>query len=254
MRDLITYRELITNLTARDLRLKYRRSTLGVAWSLLNPLLYMAIYTAVFSVFTRFVQLPQYWAFILTGLLPWLFIANAVGSATTAFTSNQNLVTKVYFPVESLAISISLSNFVNFLLSLGLLLVALAVAGRPLGSSLVLLPAIVLAELALVVGVGLMIASVTVYLRDLEYLVGILLQALFYLTPILYPLTQVGRFAVWLKLNPLTWYTESYHSVLYFGQWPDGRIFGAMLGLSLLSLVSGYAMFLRLRDRLPEEV
>jgi lipopolysaccharide transport system permease protein len=254
VRDLITYRELITNLTARDLRLKYRRSTLGVAWSLLNPLLYMAIYTAVFSVFTRFVQLPQYWAFILTGLLPWLFIANSLGSATTAFTSNQNLVTKVYFPVESLAISISLSNFVNFLISLALLVLTVAVAGRPLGPSLVLLPAIALAELGLVVGVGLVIASVTVYLRDLEYLVGIGLQALFYLTPILYPLRQVGRFAFWLKLNPITWYTESYHSVLYSGQWPDTRMFSGMLFLSVLALVGGYAVFLRLRERLPEEV
>jgi lipopolysaccharide transport system permease protein len=254
LRELVSYRELISNLTARDLRLKYRRSTLGVAWSLLNPLLYMAIYTAVFSVFTRFVRMDQYWAFILTGLLPWLFIANALGSGTTAFTGNQNLVTKVYFPVEALAISATLANFVNFLISLALLVVTVVVAGRPLGPSLLLLPVVVVAELAVVMGLNLAIASLTVYLRDLEYLVSVVLQALFYLTPILYPLTQVGRYAFWLKLNPVTWYMEGYHSILYWGYWPDPRLFTAMLAFSLVVLCGGYAVFLRLRDRLPEEV
>ncbi len=254
LRELVAYRELIANLTARELRLKYRRSALGAAWSLLNPLIYMAIYFAVFGVFTHFVSLPDYWAFILSGLVPWLFFANAVGSSATAFTHNANLVTKVHFPIESLAISTVLANFVNFLVSLTVLVVVLLAAGRPLGPSLALLPIVVVAELALCIGLSLLVASLTVYLRDVEHLLGLGLQAIFYLTPILYPLSMVGKYATYLKVNPLTWYLEAYHSVLYFGGQPDAKMFTAMLALSLVALAGGYAVFARMRDRLPEEV
>ena len=113
IRELWAYRELVSNLTIRDLRLKYKRSSLGVAWSLLNPLIMMAIYTAVFSVFLRVVNSPHYWALVLGGLLSWLFFANALGSATVAFAQSANLISKVYFPIEALPVASVLANFVN---------------------------------------------------------------------------------------------------------------------------------------------
>jgi lipopolysaccharide transport system permease protein len=254
LRELFAYRELIVNLTARDLRLKYRRSLLGAAWSLLNPLIMMAIYFAIFGVFTRFINLKQYWAFLLSGLLAWLFFGNSIGSSTTALTSNQSLVAKIYFPIESLPIALVLANFVNFLISLVVLIPIVVFAGRPVGPSLVLLPVVVVAQLVMTLGISMLLAAVTVYLRDLEYLVGLGLTALFYLTPILYPLTQAGRYAVFLKLNPMTWYIEGYHSILYWGYWPDAGLFAGMLIMSVTSLVIGYLIFIRLRPRLPEEV
>ncbi|TAM59896.1 MAG: ABC transporter permease, partial [Chloroflexota bacterium] len=126
--ELLAYRELVVNLAARDLKLKYKRSSLGIAWSLLNPLFMMAIYTAVFSVFLKAVQAPNYWALVLGGLLAWLFFANSVGSATVSFIGGSNLISKVYFPIESLPIASVLSNFVNFAISVAVLLVVLAVA------------------------------------------------------------------------------------------------------------------------------
>ncbi|MBO0837991.1 MAG: ABC transporter permease, partial [Actinobacteria bacterium] len=111
--ELMAYRELIFNLTARDVKLKYKRSSLGVAWSLLYPLFMMAIYTAIFNVFLRAVNTPNYWALVLGGLVVWLFFSSAISSATTAFVNSSNLISKIYFPVETLPIASVLANFVN---------------------------------------------------------------------------------------------------------------------------------------------
>lgn len=265
IRELLAYRELVWNLTLRDLKLKYKRSSLGVAWSLLNPLLMMVIYTVVFSVFLKAVKVPNYWALVLAGLLAWVFFANAIGSATTSFVHSSNLISKVYFPIEALPVASVLAQFVNFVISLALLVLFLAgvrlVSGTPpLGPSLVLLPVILAAQLAFTIGLALLVATVTVYLRDLEHLVSLGLTAFFYLTPVLYPLDKAAlpvhsdTFIALLKLNPLAWYLSSYHAVLFYGRWPDPLLFALMLAAAPVALLLGYAVFSRLRWRLPEEV
>lgn len=262
IRSLLAYRELVYNLAVRDLRLKYKRSTIGIAWSLLNPLLMMAVYTIVFSVWLRAVNTPPdrpYWVLVVGGLLAWTFFSSAWGSAPGAFVHSSNLVSRVFFPIEALPIAGVLANFVNFLVSLTILLIVLAIVRIPLGASLVLLPVILIAQLAFTIGISLLIATLTVYLRDLEHLIGVALMALMYLSPVIYPLDanlvpQLGRWIPYLKLNPLAWFLDNYHAVLYYGTWPSPTEFTLMLGSSLLSLVLGYAVFLRLRARMPEEV
>ena len=260
IRELWAYRELVSNLTIRDLRLKYKRSSLGVAWSLLNPLIMMAIYTAVFSVFLRVVNSPHYWALVLGGLLSWLFFANALGSATVAFAQSANLISKVYFPIEALPVASVLANFVNFAISLLVFLVVIVIARLPLGPSLMLLPVILLAQLAFTLGLSLFVATITVYFRDLEHLIGLALTALFYLSPVLYPLNPsalphgAARFIPWLNLNPMSWFLESYHSVLYYGTWPDPGRFALSILSAVAALLGGYLVFARMRTRLPEEV
>jgi ABC-type polysaccharide/polyol phosphate export permease len=252
--ELAAYRGLVRSLTVRDLKLKYRRSALGAAWSVLNPVLMMAIYFAIFNVFLRVFRLPNYWAFVLGGLIAWLFFANALGSAVTSLVSNPSLITKVYFPIESLPIATVLSAFVNFLVSLLILVPVAALAGVALGPSLVILPVVLAAQLAFTLGLAVALAAITVYLRDLEHLVGIFLTALFYLTPVLYPLALAGRYATWLELNPMTWYVECYHAILYRGEWPDPALLSLALAAAIVSPAAGYLVFLRLRPRLPEEL
>jgi ABC-type polysaccharide/polyol phosphate export permease len=252
--ELAAYRGLVRSLTIRDLKLKYRRSVLGAAWSVLNPLLMMAIYYAIFSVFLRVFTLPNYWAYVLGGLVAWLFFANALGSAVTSLVSNPNLITKVYFPIESLPIATVLSACVNFLVSLLVLVVVVAVARLPVGPSLMVLPVVVAAQLAFTVGLAVFVAALTVYLRDLEHLVGLFLTALFYVTPVLYPLEMAGSYAVWLELNPMTWFLECYHAILYRGAWPDPGFLALSIAAALVSLAGGYLLFLRMRPRLPEEL
>ena len=260
--ELYTYRELLWNLTLRDLRLKYKGSALGIVWSLLNPLLMMAIYTVVFGFFLRVGRSTPghpYWALIIGGVLAWTFFANSLSQAVVAYVRNPSLISKVYFPIETLPISMVLANLVNFVIPLAILIVALLVAHVPLGPSLILLPVLVLAQVALTVGLALAVSALTVFFRDVEHLLGLGLQLGFYLTPVLYPLDPkvlggAGRFIVLLKLNPLSWYLESYHSILYYGTWPDPLFFALVLISAAIALVGGYAVFLRLRNRLPEEV
>jgi ABC-2 type transport system permease protein len=259
VRELVSYRELVYNLTVRDLKLKYKGSVLGIAWSLLNPLLMMTIYTAVFSVFLRAVNVQNYWALVLGGLLPWVFFSNSITTATVSFIRSPNLITKIYFPIESLPIAAVLANFINFLISLAVLLVILGFVGL-IGPSVILLPVILLAHLAITLGLATAIAAITVYFRDLEHLVVIGLTAWFYLTPVLYPLDPsalpagAGKYIHYLQLNPLSWLFESYHSVLFYKTWPDPTTFSLMLAFALVSLVAGYFLFARLRARIPEEV
>lgn len=258
--DLVSYRELIVNLTQRDLILKYKGSFLGVAWSLLNPLLQMLIYTAIFSIFLRVFTLPHYWAFIIGGILLWTFFSGSVLASSSAFVRNPGLITRVYFPIEVLPISGIFANFINFLIPLALLLIALPIAGLPVGASLICLPVIIIAMLATSIGLGLLAATLTVFLRDIEHFLQLGIQIFFYATPILYPLQgaaiphAASRYIQILRLNPLAWYFDSFHAVMYFGVWPSGKEFTAMLVFSLLCLVLGGIVFLRLRPRLPENL
>jgi len=258
--ELYAYRELLLNLTVRDLKLKYKGSILGVAWSLLNPLLQVAIYTAIFSVFLRTVSLPNYWAFVIGGILAWTFFNSTLIAASTSFVRNPSLISKVYFPIETLPISMVLANFVNFLIPLAVMIVVLLAGGLPLGASLVLLPVILLAQLAACVGFALVVSSVTVFLRDVEHFLVIGIQIVFYATPILYPLNANGlphgaaRFLPYLHLNPLSWYLNCYHAVLYYGVWPDPVDLLLTLAFSAAVLVGGFLVFLRLRPALPEAV
>lgn len=262
IQSLLAYRQLIYNLAVRDLRLKYKRSYVGVAWSLLNPLFMTLIYTIAMSFLLRGAKVPgrPYFALILSGNLAWsLFTTSATGSAVS-FVHSGNLISRVHFPVESMPIAGVMANFVNYLITLVIYFVAVLVARVPLGPSLVLLPVVVLAQLAFCIGLSLLVATLTVYLRDLEHLVGIAMTALFYLSPVLYTLRPhylphaALQVLPILKLNPFAWYLETYHSIMYFGDWPSPTMFVAVLVSAVIMPVVGYTVFLRLRARLPEEV
>jgi lipopolysaccharide transport system permease protein len=132
--------------------------------------------------------------------------------------------------------------------------------GPSLGPSVVLLPVILVAQLLFTLGLSLMAASFTVYLRDLEHMVTLGLTALFYLSPVLYPLDPhalpggAAKFIPILSMNPMAWFLNSYHSVLFYGTWPDATSFALMLAAAVVTLVVGYAVFLHFRPHLPEEV
>lgn len=258
--ELFAYRQLIVSLTQRDLKLKYKGSVLGVAWSLLNPLLQMAIYTVIFSFFLRIVVVPHYWIFVIAGILFWTFFSTSLIGASSSFVRNPQLISKVYFPIEALPISMVLANLINYLIPLALLLIVLPFSGVKVGPSVVLTPVIVAATLCMTAGLSLLAASITVFLRDVEHFIMLGIQIFFYATPILYPLEEsslphgVHHFVQILRLNPLAWYMDSFHAVLYFGVWPAWGEFTAMIIFSVVSLVFGYWVFARLRAGIPENL
>jgi len=252
--EVVAYSELLTNLVARDLKTKYRGSFFGIFWSLLNPLLLMAVYTLVFSVIVR-VNIHPYAIFLLAGLVPWNAFAQSLTMATSSVLDNKGIVTKVAFPLQLLPLSAVLANSVNFVINIGLLLVLTVIFRVDLSLTMLLVPVLVLMQLAFTFGVGSMLAAAQVYFRDVQYFLTILITAWFFLTPIVYSVDLVPRrLRAILALNPMAWDVSSFQDVWFYGRLPNWTYFGGFLAVSLLSLLVGIVVYGRLSRRFAEEV
>ena len=260
-------RELLLELVRRDLRSRHRGSGLGAAWSLLNPLLYMIVYTVVFSNFLRF-RIPgaPYPVYLLSALLAWNFFVQAVTYSAGSVLGNGSLVKKVAFPWILLTISAVIAAFVNYLISLALLIPLLIYFHVSVGLPLLAVPLVALLTFALATGLSLLVAAGNVYFRDVEYFLNIVLQVGFFLTPIIYSFDTVtnahvthggvGRFLPWLLyLNPMTWVATSLQDSIAFNRWPThlaGLAYTTAVAAGLLAL--GLLVFSRLQVRFAEEL
>jgi ABC-2 type transport system permease protein len=266
MTSVATYRasrELYANLALRELRSKYKRSFLGWAWSLANPLANMVVYTIVFKYFLHIKPAPGspsglnvFALFLLCALLPWTFFQLSVTSSISSLTGNESLIKKTYFPRELLPASTVGANLVSHLIEMGLLLVALLVFGnwRALVlSPLALLLTAVMAIFAL--GLGLMLSALNVYFRDIQHFMSIVFLVWFYLTPIIYPFSYVpARYHLLLQTNPMTEMSLCYRAVLYDGTLPNWLQFGYFAAWAAVLFAAGLLVFNRLSAGLAEEL
>ncbi len=253
--DFFARRDLLLLLVQKELKIKYKGAALGFLWSLLNPILMTIVYSVVFELIARF-SVENYPLFLLAGLMPWNAFVIGVTSSTTAILSNSHLVSRIRFPLEFLPLTSVLANLVNLLPSF-VVLVALAVLLRqPLGAPLLALPLLLVLQTVLSCGIALILSAVTVYFRDVEYLVAIGMTVWFFVTPILYPLSTVhsGKFHTLVLLNPMTWLMESYQRIWHQNAWPDPHFVLALTGAAALFAVIGIVVFKRLQDRLAEEL
>lgn len=263
-------RELLTNLTLRDLRGQYNRSVLGWTWSVLNPLVTIVVYSLVFSIFLKVEpsvgdpsELRSYGFFLVSALLPWTFLAVGLSRSAQAITGNQALVTKAYFSRAALPGSIVASSFVTLLIEMGVLVVVFLVATD--NNVIVWLPvlAIVLALLlAFVWALGLLAATLNVYFRDVGHLINIGLQPWFFLTPVIYPLSidQLGgsrlglSYRDWLQINPMTHFVTASRNVLYDLRFPSATTWLAMVVSVAVAWVIAAFAYHRLEPRMAEEI
>jgi lipopolysaccharide transport system permease protein len=266
LRELWQYRELIRNLVVRDLKVRYRSSILGIVWSWLSPLLMMIVYTVVFTILRGGDEsTPHYPVLLLCGLLPWNFFQDSVIQATGSIIGNAHLVNKVYFPREVLPISITLSNLVNFLIALPIFFVLVIITGAPLTWWVLLLPITMLIHVAFTLGLAFFLATLNVFFRDTQHILGVVILAAFFLTPVFYPIHAVPQEStvlgitlnpqLWLRrLNPMASIIASYRDLLYRGA-PTGVDFLLRTAATaLVVLVLGYVIFLRYCPRFGEEV
>jgi ABC-type polysaccharide/polyol phosphate export permease len=262
--DLYRYRALIGTLVLRELRARYRGSFLGFLWSFLNPLLLMLVYALVFSVYMR-VPMDGYAVFLFTGLLPWLWFSSSLGHAAGVIVGSGALVKRILFPAEILPVVSVLSNMINMLLSLPLLFVFLLVSGIRPGAVLAFLPVLLLLQLLLTTGLALALSALNVHLRDVEQILTNALTLLFFLSPILYPvstvpsLVRIGEaLALPLRplyfLNPVAGLVQSYQNIFFFNRQPHWIHLGMVSVCAVAALVAGWWVFDRLRDSLAEEV
>jgi ABC-type polysaccharide/polyol phosphate export permease len=264
--DVAASRELLWNLTLRELRGKYKRSALGWTWSLVNPLVTMAIFTVVFGVFLKASPdrgdpsgLDVFALWLLCALLPWNFVANTLNGGAIALVGNGNLIKKVYFPRQTLVGAVSGANLVNLLIELGVLCVALLIAGN---NVLPWIPGALLVTALLVVfttGLSLALSVLNVYFRDTQHFLAIFLQIWFYASPIVYPEKLVREHVsgtVWAiyEANPFYRFAEAYRDLFYDLRWPSAATWGLLLAWSAVSIVVGWWVFNRLEGRLAEEL
>jgi len=211
------YREMGYLLTWRDVKVRYKQTALGAAWAILQPLLAMAVFTAIFG---RFAGVPSegvpYAPFVYAGLLPWMYFSGAITNASQSLLANASLVTKIYFPRILIPASACLAALLDLGIAASVLLVLLPLAGiRPAPAGLLLLPVLVALLFLLALGCGLWLAALKVEYRDFQYVVPFLVQLWMFVTPVIYPASIVPERYRWLlALNPLVGVIDAFRAAV----------------------------------------
>ncbi len=286
LRELPEYRQVLANLIARDLKVKYQSKSLGFAWSLLAPAIMMGILYAIFSRAFR-INMPDYWAFLLAGILPFQFMQEAIVAGSNSIRGSAGLIRKIYVPMEILVIASVTVRAIEFVLQLLVAVVLLLALHRgapgtldvapgaepppvhgpivmdPLKSALVL-PGAILLTYMFVLGVAMPLSAWCVIYRDLDHIINITMRVLFYGTPVFWALWLFhGR--AWLPLmalNPFTDLLALYRGPLYWGTWPFNEATGGgaltawavAAVIAIVALVGGYVLFDRSKRILAEVV
>jgi ABC-2 type transport system permease protein len=269
--ELLEARELFRNLTLRELRSKYKRSALGWAWSLLNPLATMAIFSFVFLVVFKAKPyrgdpsgLKNFPLYLLCGLLSWNYLSTGLTGGMGAPIQNAALIKKVYFPREILTASVVASWVVQFGIELSVLAAALVIVGNNVFPYLPGVLFVIAIQSIFVYGLALGFGAINVYFRDVQHFLGIALQFWFYSTPIVYNLSQVPKTAHILgrevavrtlyELNPMVRFVGAYRNLVYDLRYPPIGDLLYLVGVSVLVLLIGRGIFLKFEGRFAEEL
>jgi len=259
--DLFRYRDLFLNLFRRELRVKYRGSVLGLAWTLINPIVLMGVYTIVFSVLWKAVTIKHYPLFILSGLVTWVFFQGALQMSCTSLLGHASLVKQVRFPRQLLPLSVVATNLVTMLVMLAVVLpLNLIVVPETRSTFWAALPLFVPLA-ALVTGFAIVLASATVMFRDVEHLIGTVLLPWFILTPIFYTFDRLPGIESHSVLGDVLYYgnvvapfVEAIRDPLFFGQLPRLSDVIYVFGVATASLLVASFVFRRVDDQLAVQL
>ncbi len=253
------HRFLLRELVRRDLQGRYAGSALGFLWSFLQPLWQLLLFTFVFEWVLRMRPVGEgtdrFWVFLLCGLLPWMAVQEGVSRGAIAITDNANLVKKLHFPSEVLVLTVAVAALLHEAIAAAVLLPVLAVLGELSWRGLPWLLLAIPLQLLLTCGLGLLLGAVQVFFRDLTQLLGMLLQAWFYLTPIVYPLGLVPeRLQSLLVVNPLTGLVGLYRAALLGGPAPPAASLAALVISAVVAAALGWWAFRRLEPAFVDEL
>ncbi len=284
--DLSQSRDLLVNLTLRELRGKYKRSVLGWTWSLVNPIAQVAIFSLVFGVLLK-IQIPaghpsglhNFPVFLFCGVLPFNFLSNGLNGGMSSLIGNAGLIKKVYFRREILIVATVMSFVVTFAIELAVLMLFVMALGSFVLQWLPMVVVLLVLLTVYTIGIGLLFSVLNVYFRDMTYLVAIGLQLWFYATPIIYPIDRVpvsktfggtvhhvaGHVvhtggvtvpvrAIYTLINPMVSFTECFRALLYDGRWPPLNQLGYAALWAVVMLWIGSVVFRRFEPRLAEEL
>lgn len=253
--DIYHYRTMIASLIQRDLRGRYKGSVLGFAWTFLNPLLQLAVYTIVFSVIMR-AGIEDYYLFLFVALIPWIFFSSSLTGGTGCIISQKEMVKKIYFPREILPIAHVTCQLVNMFFSFAVVFAVLFLSGKGIEPTVLpyLIP-VVFAEYLLALGIAFVTSSITVYFRDLEHILVIIAMAWQFLTPVMYSIEMVQEdIRPIFLLNPMSSVIIAYRDILYYKQAPDLHTLLTAIVLGATLMIAGWFLFGRLERHFAEEL
>ncbi len=266
LKTLYEYRELLFNLTRKEVKVKYKNSVLGILWSMVNPLIMLLVFYIAFGLFFK-VQGSgiQFFAiYLMSGILPWNFLAFSLNLSVGTVVANGNLVKKVYFPREVLPLANVGAAAFNFVLQSAVLFAFMGVLWYRFSPWIFLFPLVVLLETLFIVGMAFFISALNVFFRDVQHLTEIVLMAWFWMTPIVYPITYItDKLPHWAQqiyfLNPMTHIIQLFRQIVYnpgfYGPTTAYMSPGGIIGTTVFSVtfvVLGYAFFASREGRFAE--
>lgn len=253
-KDIYSYRELLKTNVKKDIGGKYKKSFFGVLWSFINPLLQIAVYAIIFPLIIRN-SIENYTVFMVCGLIPWNFFAVVVNRSTWVIVENGNILKKVYFPRAILPFSLILSETFNFLISSIIIFAFTLAYGMGISKFVLLYPLIIIVQDVLMIGIGFILSAITVYMRDIQHFIGVILQLLMYATPVVYSIETIPEnYRFILRYNPMTYIIEGYRDILYYQQMPNMKMLGIIFAIGVVLSIVGYFIFQKLQKRFAEEL
>ncbi|WP_394884861.1 ABC transporter permease [Clostridium butyricum] len=254
LKELYDYREMLSNLVKKDLRTRYKGSVLGFLWTFVNPLLQLVVYTMVFSVIMK-VNVDKFYIYLFIALVPWIFFTSSVQGSASSIIANKDLIKKIYFPRIIIPISIVNAAFMNMIFSMVVVFIALIISGIGVSEYIIMLPIILGIEYLFTLGFSFIVSALNVYFRDLEHILGIVIMAWFYVTPIVYTSDMVPSDYSWiLNFNPMVPIMQVYRDILYYKQMPDFNGLGIIIISSVIMIIIGYCIFQKLQRNFVEEL
>jgi len=253
--SLYRYRSLLKTLVLKDLKLKYRGSVFGFLWSLANPLLMIVVYTLAFT-FILGIRGEMFVFYLMLGQLAWTFFASSTMMSTGSIVDNTGLLRTVRFPRAILPIATVLFNFAQYLLTTAVFLPIMIVWYRiPLVEPMILFPAVLVLQVAFTIGIALILATTTVFFRDVRHLVEVALAVLFWTTPIVYELDRVPeRLRLLILLSPMSPFVVAYQKLFFFREWPDATLWLVAITYAVGAFVVGIALVLAFEDSFTEQL
>jgi lipopolysaccharide transport system permease protein len=255
LQEQVTYRELLVQMTRRDLMLRYKQTVMGFGWAIFMPILNTLIFTVIFQrVAPLDIDLP-YPIFSYTGLIAWNLTASSLRFAVSSLSANTNLVTKVYFPREIFPFSAVVVSLVDFAVASTILVAMMVYYRIAPGPALLFLPVVLIVQLIFTAGVSLLLAMGNLFFRDIKYIFEVVLMLWMFASSVLYPISMIGgRLGAFLQFNPMTPIIDGYRSVILRNELPAMGPFAAAAVLSVVTLAVGWVWFHRAEFRFAESV
>lgn len=254
------YLNLIWTFVLRDLQARYVGSTMGLFWSIINPIIMLLIYLYVFSFifkvkFGQSGSLSDFALYLFCGMLPWLAFQETIFRSTNSIVENASLIKKFMFPSKILTVYLSISSLVNELIGMVVLIIAIILITHEISYFILFLPVIIIFQLTFTMGLGWIFACINVFFRDTAHLIGVIMMVWMFLTPIFYPESMIPqKFHLIIKINPMAYLVRAYRDILLNDKFPHISDILIFMAISIIVFFGGYYLFSKTQHQFSDVV